>query len=115
MGLKFFVEMSENSNYITRKNQYFENFQTLDIKKGTHFNPNQKLIFWPFNKSHDETDKTDFKKNKTFTFFCLYASIQLFLPYSHFLTLGYNGWTQGAYGYSWDMMIHSFSQDRDVH
>jgi len=38
-----------------------------------------------------------------------YMAIQLFLPYSHFLTLGYNGWTQGTYGYSWDMMIHSFA------
>jgi len=36
-------------------------------------------------------------------------AIQLFLPYSHFITKGYNGWTQGTYGYSWDMMIHSFA------
>lgn len=40
---------------------------------------------------------------------CLYVAIQLFLPWSHFITLGYNGWTQGTYGYSWDMMIYSFS------
>ena len=37
----------------------------------------------------------------------LYMGIQLFLPFSHFITKGYNGWTQGVYGYSWDMMIHS--------
>jgi vitamin K-dependent gamma-carboxylase len=43
-----------------------------------------------------------------FGFFVVYAAVQLFLPYSHFITQGYNGWTQGAYGYSWDMMIHSF-------
>ncbi|XP_075418770.1 vitamin K-dependent gamma-carboxylase-like [Tenrec ecaudatus] len=34
---------------------------------------------------------------------------QLFLPYSHFLTQGYNNWTNGLYGYSWDMMVHSRS------
>ncbi|XP_046350529.1 vitamin K-dependent gamma-carboxylase-like [Haliotis rufescens] len=34
---------------------------------------------------------------------------QFFLPYSHSLTKGYNNWTNGLYGYSWDMMIHSWS------
>ncbi|XP_033644268.1 vitamin K-dependent gamma-carboxylase-like [Asterias rubens] len=44
----------------------------------------------------------------TSCFFILYIAIQLFLPYSHFLTKGYNNWTQGLYGYSWDMMVHSW-------
>ena len=26
-----------------------------------------------------------------------------------FLLQGYNSWTQGLYGYSWDMMVHSWS------
>ncbi|KAJ8318861.1 hypothetical protein KUTeg_003952 [Tegillarca granosa] len=34
----------------------------------------------------------------------LYIAEQCFLPYSHFITQGYNNWTQGLYGYSWDMM-----------
>ncbi|XP_071482923.1 vitamin K-dependent gamma-carboxylase-like [Diadema antillarum] len=38
----------------------------------------------------------------------LYASVQLFLPYSHFITKGYNNWTNGLYGYSWDMMVHTW-------
>ncbi|XP_054706571.1 vitamin K-dependent gamma-carboxylase-like [Uloborus diversus] len=38
--------------------------------------------------------------------FCLYFTSQVFLPYSHWLTKGYNTWTQGLYGYSWDMMVH---------
>ncbi|EDW31165.1 GL20734 [Drosophila persimilis] len=37
-----------------------------------------------------------------------YCGLQLFLPYSHFITKGYNNWTNGLYGYSWDMMVHSF-------
>ncbi|EAA10830.4 AGAP006363-PA [Anopheles gambiae str. PEST] len=37
-----------------------------------------------------------------------YCLLQLFLPYSHFLTQGYNNWTNGLYGYSWDMMVHAW-------
>ncbi|XP_014206982.1 vitamin K-dependent gamma-carboxylase [Copidosoma floridanum] len=33
---------------------------------------------------------------------------QFFLPYSHFLTKGYNNWVPGPYGYSWDMMVHAW-------
>lgn len=40
--------------------------------------------------------------------FLFYVSVQLFLPYSHFITKGYNNWTNGLYGYSWDMMIHTW-------
>ncbi|XP_062995082.1 vitamin K-dependent gamma-carboxylase isoform X1 [Elgaria multicarinata webbii] len=42
-------------------------------------------------------------------FTVLYVLEQFFLPYSHFLTQGYNNWTNGLYGYSWDMMVHSRS------
>lgn len=42
-------------------------------------------------------------------FTLLYLLEQLFMPYSHFLTQGYNNWTNGLYGYSWDMMVHSRS------
>ncbi|CAH1954167.1 unnamed protein product [Acanthoscelides obtectus] len=37
-----------------------------------------------------------------------HCSLQVFLPYSHFITQGYNNWTKGLYGYSWDMMVHSW-------
>lgn len=40
-------------------------------------------------------------------FTVLYLAEQFFLPYSHFITQGYNNWTNGLYGYSWDMMVHS--------
>ncbi|XP_070707050.1 vitamin K-dependent gamma-carboxylase [Pempheris klunzingeri] len=42
-------------------------------------------------------------------FTIIYITEQLFLPYSHFITQGYNNWTNGLYGYSWDMMVHSRS------
>ncbi|CAH1236547.1 unnamed protein product [Diabrotica balteata] len=37
-----------------------------------------------------------------------HCGLQVFLPYSHFITKGYNNWTNGLYGYSWDMMVHSW-------
>lgn len=57
-----------------------------------------------------------------------HCGIQAFLPYSHFITKvrqfiyllnfalnnlssrfqGYNNWTDGLYGYSWDMMVHAW-------
>ncbi|XP_076614066.1 vitamin K-dependent gamma-carboxylase [Chaetodon auriga] len=42
-------------------------------------------------------------------FTILYITEQFFMPYSHFITKGYNNWTNGLYGYSWDMMVHSRS------
>lgn len=39
----------------------------------------------------------------------LYIATQLFLPFSHGLTKGYNNWTNGLYGYSWDMMVHRWN------
>ncbi|CAF1262070.1 unnamed protein product [Adineta steineri] len=48
-------------------------------------------------------------RHKIFTIFALFYLVeQGFLPYSHFITKGYNNWTNGLYGYSWDMMVHSW-------
>ena len=71
----------------------------------------RKLILPPPEESSEKSSKESSQPpppSGRYYFFLLYCSIQLFLPYSHFITGGYNGWTQGAYGYSWDMMIHSF-------
>ncbi|KZS07639.1 Gamma-glutamyl carboxylase [Daphnia magna] len=38
----------------------------------------------------------------------LYVVTQLVLPWSHSVTQGYNNWTNGLYGYSWDMMVHAW-------
>lgn len=38
-----------------------------------------------------------------------YVVTQCVLPYSHNITKGYNHWTQGLYGYSWDMMVHTWN------
>lgn len=60
--------------------------------------------------------KKDSKKKKysayhvaSTIFTILYLAVQCFLPYSHFITKGYNNWTNGLYGYSWDMMVHRWN------
>ncbi|CAB3366213.1 Hypothetical predicted protein [Cloeon dipterum] len=44
-------------------------------------------------------------------FSCLatHVTVQAILPYSHSVTKGFNNWTSGLYGYSWDMMVHSWN------
>ncbi|GAB0092614.1 Vitamin K-dependent gamma-carboxylase [Sergentomyia squamirostris] len=48
------------------------------------------------------------KERRTTGWIIFYMILQFFLPYSHFITQGYNNWTEGLYGYSWDMMVHSW-------
>ncbi|KAF7997630.1 hypothetical protein HCN44_006201 [Aphidius gifuensis] len=55
-----------------------------------------------------KNDKPTFKKKFVVVLLLFYIGIQFFLPYSHFITKGYNNWTPGLYGYSWDMMLHSW-------
>lgn len=38
----------------------------------------------------------------------IYITFQITLPFSHNITKGYNTWTEGVYGYSWDMMVHNW-------
>ncbi|VVC29077.1 HTTM,Vitamin K-dependent gamma-carboxylase [Cinara cedri] len=47
------------------------------------------------------------KRNAVAACVCAYAVLQLFMPYSHFVTRGYNGFRDGLYGYSWDMMLYN--------
>uniref|UniRef100_A0A1B6CFW1 Vitamin K-dependent gamma-carboxylase n=1 Tax=Clastoptera arizonana TaxID=38151 RepID=A0A1B6CFW1_9HEMI len=59
-------------------------------------------------KPKEKSNKCNWKYKLTSVFIIFYCSIQGFLPYSHFITKGYNNWTNGLYGYSWDMMVHSW-------
>uniref|UniRef100_A0A8C8S9U9 Vitamin K-dependent gamma-carboxylase n=1 Tax=Pelusios castaneus TaxID=367368 RepID=A0A8C8S9U9_9SAUR len=61
-------------------------------------------------KGRDRVERDPGLRHKLAALFTvLYVLEQLFLPYSHFITQGYNNWTNGLYGYSWDMMVHSRS------
>jgi hypothetical protein len=59
--------------------------------------------------SATHSSKPSLRHHCTIIFLCLLIAIEWFLPYSHFITKGYNSWTQGLYGYSWDMMIHTWN------
>ncbi|KAG6463018.1 hypothetical protein O3G_MSEX013604 [Manduca sexta] len=59
----------------------------------------------------DKKDQIKYKtanEKRTTYIILFYVFIQGFLPYSHFITKGYNNWTDGLYGYSWDMMVHTW-------
>ncbi|XP_073992155.1 gamma-glutamyl carboxylase [Rhodnius prolixus] len=55
-----------------------------------------------------ERRKHHYKKKLTAALLMAHVAFQTFLPYSHFITKGYNNWTNGLYGYSWDMMVHTW-------
>ncbi|KAL1395754.1 hypothetical protein pipiens_011011 [Culex pipiens pipiens] len=65
--------------------------------------------FTKHQKPKKQTPQPPSKRRKIVTgTILLYCGLQLFLPYSHFITKGYNNWTNGLYGYSWDMMVHAW-------
>ena len=50
------------------------------------------------------------QKNSLFPFVeFLFCIILFVVEYTFIKFQGYNAWTQGLYGYSWDMMVHSWS------
>ncbi|KAL8587542.1 hypothetical protein ACOMHN_000948 [Nucella lapillus] len=60
-------------------------------------------------KQSSPATRASFQHHAAAVFAIIFIVWQMFLPYSHFITKGYNSWTQGLYGYSWDMMVHSRS------
>ncbi|XP_041379619.1 vitamin K-dependent gamma-carboxylase-like, partial [Gigantopelta aegis] len=78
-------------------------FHSLQIQVG----PSKKQVAYFIPGHQAPTKPTTY--HKIFTVFTVtFLALQLFLPYSHGLTKGYNNWTNGLYGYSWDMMVHSW-------
>lgn len=60
------------------------------------------------NECAPRTIQLSIKKRMVTCTVLFYCVLQLFLPYSHSVTKGYNNWTNGLYGYSWDMMVHAW-------
>lgn len=54
------------------------------------------------------TTKRTLKERFTTFLILLYCCLQLFLPFSHFITTGFNNWVDGIYGYSFDMMTQTW-------
>ncbi|XP_065655191.1 vitamin K-dependent gamma-carboxylase isoform X2 [Hydra vulgaris] len=84
--------------------------ENVECTKTTHHTETLKNI-----KNEKDCDWS-FTMNKAFKciFFTFYVAMQLFLPFSHSITKGYNSWTDGLYGYSWDMMVHSWNTQHVV-
>ncbi|PSN30216.1 Vitamin K-dependent gamma-carboxylase [Blattella germanica] len=95
--LKYF----SRSKYASRNNGKEKEKQKLkeEFKEGCEFN-----------KIHEEFPKGVITWKQKLVVFLLitHMGLQMFLPYSHFITKGYNNWTHGLYGYSWDMMVHTW-------
>ncbi|KAJ9579946.1 hypothetical protein L9F63_004419, partial [Diploptera punctata] len=88
-----------SKNCTISRNENDKETSTDDIKSG-----------YKIKKSQEETSmKTlNWKQKLVVCLIITHMGIQCFLPYSHFITKGYNNWTHGLYGYSWDMMVHSW-------
>lgn len=82
-------------------NQVCEEIDDVDNKKTMH---GAKIS----NSIHRNTVNINLRKRLNTLIIIVYCTLQLFLPYSHFITKGFNNWTNGLYGYSWDMMVHSY-------
>lgn len=82
---------------VWKKLYFASNGGSGDKPKKTSKNANQQSCSVPSRR-----------KKFTMTALLFYCGLQLFLPYSHFITKGYNNWTNGLYGYSWDMMVHAW-------
>lgn len=54
------------------------------------------------------TTKRTLRERFTTFLVLIYCCLQLFLPFSHFITKGYNNWVNGIYGYSFDMMMQQW-------
>lgn len=86
-------------------------FTSVDMKSST------SCVYSEVQRSTEQEESTPVPKSSkqrirhklAAVFTIVYILEQLFLPYSHFVTQGYNNWTNGLYGYSWDMMVHSRS------
>lgn len=59
-------------------------------------------------QENQQPPKTTKKQKFVVSLLLCHVALQFFLPYSHFISKGYNNWVPGLYGYSWDMMIHAW-------
>ncbi|XP_066594912.1 vitamin K-dependent gamma-carboxylase [Prorops nasuta] len=93
---------SEKSNDKVTNSVPKENCGDL-VETSRELNKKEKLM-----KGLKNTSSTTKKQKFVVSLLFVHAFLQFFLPYSHFLTKGYNNWTPGLYGYSWDMMVYAW-------
>lgn len=99
----------ENLKKFFKKNDKIEILETKTQNEMPATNNDESIAYCSTcQKRINSTCYTSLRERIRCGIILFYCGLQLFLPYSHFITQGYNNWTNGLYGYSWDMMVHSF-------
>ncbi|XP_015172992.1 PREDICTED: vitamin K-dependent gamma-carboxylase [Polistes dominula] len=99
--------INKETNGIANLNEYDSQKSTMNITK--HCESSEKIKTIDDSKmNNNKAEKVTKKQRFVVSMLLLHVGLQFFLPYSHFITKGYNNWVPGLYGYSWDMMIHTW-------
>ncbi|KAI4498557.1 hypothetical protein M0802_006263 [Mischocyttarus mexicanus] len=98
---------NKETNGITNLNDYDSQKSIMDERK--HYESSENIKTIDDSKMNNvKEDKVTKKQRFVVSMLLFHICLQFFLPYSHFITKGYNNWVPGLYGYSWDMMIHTW-------
>ncbi|XP_012228359.1 vitamin K-dependent gamma-carboxylase [Linepithema humile] len=78
------------------------------IKSDEKSNEKEATSICENNWKTQQSQKVTKKQKFVVSLLLCHVALQFFLPYSHFISKGYNNWVPGLYGYSWDMMVHAW-------
>ncbi|XP_024943980.1 vitamin K-dependent gamma-carboxylase isoform X2 [Cephus cinctus] len=98
-----FIKTTENNDTLKKHQKNYENTTDENCQKNQQSEQTQN----PTSKQ-SEKPPVNIKQKFVVALLLCHVVLQFFLPYSHFITKGYNNWVPGLYGYSWDMMVHNW-------
>lgn len=99
------IEDAISTDDINKQEERNKYMAVNDMTNITHESSLQKNT----NCIYSDSDPVTVRQRLTTLALLVYVFLQLTLPFSHPLTQGYTTWTDGPYGYSWDMMVHSWN------
>ncbi|XP_046820051.1 vitamin K-dependent gamma-carboxylase [Vespa crabro] len=99
--------INEQTKEVTDLNEFDSQKANMDVNERYKSSENVKPIDNSTMKNVNSKKVTK-KQQFVVSMLLLHIALQFFLPYSHFITKGYNNWVPGLYGYSWDMMVHTW-------
>ncbi|XP_018368720.1 PREDICTED: vitamin K-dependent gamma-carboxylase [Trachymyrmex cornetzi] len=99
---KYFVKSKSEKETDEKDND------TRSFKNSIKLNEKGATNVYKKNWIAQQSPKTTRKQKFVASLLLCHILLQFFLPYSHFISKGYNNWVPGLYGYSWDMMVHSW-------
>ncbi|XP_011879676.1 PREDICTED: vitamin K-dependent gamma-carboxylase isoform X2 [Vollenhovia emeryi] len=101
----------ENKNYIVKSESEKEidekDNDTQLLKNSIELDEKETSVYKKIRVARQSPKATRKQKYVASLLLC-HIVLQFFLPYSHFISKGYNNWVPGLYGYSWDMMVHAW-------